>query len=153
MMVFLAHLLPTLGLLGLARVSNAYDYSPSPSCGPKDTAKAVYFISNNADNAVVALKVNAQDGKLSQGSVTPTGGRGGNQINAMTGMPAGPDALGSQSALTVAGNVSIILLPHPQRHPVLCTFVHFDPVLMLRYTIDVSGCECRFEYPLVVQDR
>ena len=68
--------------------------------------KAVYLITNDADNAVVALPV-AADGTLSKGSVTPTGGKGANSIDAMTNQPAGPDALASQGSLTVAGQVSI----------------------------------------------
>ena len=57
--------------------------------------KAVYFITNEATNAVVALPI-GRDGRISKGSKTKTGG---------AGKPATPDALIGQSALTVAGNV------------------------------------------------
>jgi len=68
-------------------------------------AKAIYFITNNACNSVVALKV-AADGTLSDGSITGTGGAGMNAIDSATGGPAAPDALFSQGAVKVAGNVS-----------------------------------------------
>lgn len=78
-----------------------------PSSGGQGTSvgKAVYFITNNQQNAIVALRI-GKDGTLSNGSVTATGGAGSNSINGATNQPAGPDALASQSALTVAGNVS-----------------------------------------------
>lgn len=66
--------------------------------------KAVYFLTNNAQNAVVALPVGC-DGTLSRGSVSVTGGNGANSINMNTKLPAAPDALISQSALTVSGQV------------------------------------------------
>lgn len=66
--------------------------------------KAVYFITNEAENAVVALPI-AADGKLSAGTVTKTGGAGSIALDGATGEPALPDALVGQSALTVAGNV------------------------------------------------
>jgi len=67
--------------------------------------KAVYFLTNDAKNAVVAMKVNA-DGTLADGSITETGGAGANGIDGAKNAPAAPDALFSQSALRVVGNVS-----------------------------------------------
>jgi len=67
--------------------------------------KAVYFITNDQANAVVALPI-GPDGKLSPGTMTPTGGAGSIALNSK-GQPATPDALVSQSALTIAGNVSL----------------------------------------------
>ncbi|KAF1974468.1 hypothetical protein BU23DRAFT_94026 [Bimuria novae-zelandiae CBS 107.79] len=83
----------------------------APHHGPKGSGwnrrptvgKAVYFITNEAENAVVALPI-GRDGKLSAGTSTKTGGSGGIQISAMTGQPALSDALVSQSSLTVVGN-------------------------------------------------
>jgi hypothetical protein len=66
------------------------------------TAKAVYFLSNDAQNSVVALKI-MPDGTLAEGSITPTGGKGGNGIDASKNASAAPDALFSQGALTVGG--------------------------------------------------
>ncbi|KAK4165531.1 hypothetical protein QBC43DRAFT_351127 [Cladorrhinum sp. PSN259] len=71
--------------------------SPAPGAG-----KALYLITNDEANAVVALRV-GPDGRLSPGSVTPTNGAGSVALNSMN-QPAAPDALVSQSALTIAGN-------------------------------------------------
>jgi hypothetical protein len=71
---------------------------------PNNGPKAIYFLTNNEQNAVVALPVGC-DGTLSHGSVTLTGGKGSNTINMDTKMPASPDALSSQSALTISGQV------------------------------------------------
>lgn len=69
--------------------------------------KAVYFMTNEAANSIVAMRVTA-NGSLSQGSVTSTGGAGMNGIDSSTGGPAAPDALFSQGAVKVAGNVSVL---------------------------------------------
>ncbi|KIW96366.1 uncharacterized protein Z519_03435 [Cladophialophora bantiana CBS 173.52] len=66
-------------------------------------ARAIYFITNDASNSVAAVPV-AANGMLSEGTLTPTGGDGSNSISGATNEPAAPDALISQSALTVAGN-------------------------------------------------
>jgi hypothetical protein len=71
-------------------------------------ARAIYFLTNGVNNSVVALKV-AADGTLSDGSITPTGGAGMSGVDS-TGAPAAPDALFSQGALKVAGNVCLLLL-------------------------------------------
>lgn len=73
-------------------------------------AKAIYFITNDPCNSVVALKV-ATDGTLSDGSITGTGGAGMNGILSATGGPAAPDSLFSQGAVKVAGNVREFHLP------------------------------------------
>ena len=66
--------------------------------------KAIYILSNQAKNSVVALSIQ-KDGTLVQKSVTATGGAGAAGIDSSTNGPSGPDALFSQSALTVAGKV------------------------------------------------
>ncbi|GAD96285.1 hypothetical protein SNOG_13222 [Paecilomyces variotii No. 5] len=66
------------------------------------TGKAVYFITNDAKNAVAAVSI-GDDGTLSGGTVTATSGKGGNSIDGMTNQPAAPDALVGQSAVSVAG--------------------------------------------------
>lgn len=66
--------------------------------------KAIYMITNDAQNAVVAIPIGA-DGKLSAGKMAKTGGAGSIAVDA-DGKPATPDALVGQSALTVVGNVS-----------------------------------------------
>ncbi|KAF2690690.1 hypothetical protein K458DRAFT_426147 [Lentithecium fluviatile CBS 122367] len=70
---------------------------------PATVGKAVYFLTNDAENAVVALPI-GKDGTLSAGTVTKTGGAGANSIDGATKQPAVPDALVGQSALTVVGN-------------------------------------------------
>ncbi|KAI1331219.1 hypothetical protein F5Y16DRAFT_296045 [Xylariaceae sp. FL0255] len=77
--------------------------NPNPSASPKVIGKAVYILTNDKTNAIVALPINAK-GTLSKGSVTPSGGSGSDSIHADTQMPAAPDALISQSALTLAGD-------------------------------------------------
>lgn len=68
-------------------------------------AKAVYILTNDETNGVLALPV-GNDGTLSKGQVAKTGGAGSIAVDA-DGNPATPDALVAQSALTVAGNVSL----------------------------------------------
>jgi hypothetical protein len=75
--------------------------------GAVTAGKAVYFITNEEQNAVVALPI-GKDGKLSKGSITMTGGVGSISIDGANGMPAASDALIGQSSLTVVGNVSQI---------------------------------------------
>jgi hypothetical protein len=67
--------------------------------------KAVYFLTNGAENSVVAIPI-GKDGSLSKGSVTKTGGAGSAAVDGTTKKPALPDALVGQSSLTVVGNVS-----------------------------------------------
>ncbi|KAJ9268264.1 hypothetical protein DTO212C5_5592 [Paecilomyces variotii] len=66
------------------------------------TSKAIYFITNDANNAVAAVPI-GNDGTLSGGTVTETCGKGANSIDGATNKPAAPDALLSQSAVSVAG--------------------------------------------------
>ena len=67
------------------------------------SGKAIYFITNDAENAVVAVPI-GNDGTLSGGTVTGTEGAGSAALGA-DGQPALPDALVSQSALSIAGQV------------------------------------------------
>jgi hypothetical protein len=66
--------------------------------------KAIYMLTNDVENAVVALPI-GPNGMLSQGKIMKTGGAGSVAVDA-AGKPATPDALVGQSALTVVGNVS-----------------------------------------------
>ena len=98
----------SLPLILLSLFSFALEGEGSPiqagnSCSSVSTGKAIYFITNDEANGVVALPI-ANDGTLSQGTVTKTGGAGSVAVNA-DGQPATPDALVGQSALTMAGNV------------------------------------------------
>ncbi|CAI9628268.1 hypothetical protein GT037_002274 [Alternaria burnsii] len=73
-----------------------------PNAGKPAVGKAIYMLTNDAENAVVALPIGA-DGMLSKGKVMKTGGAGSVAVDA-EGKPATPDALVGQSALTIAGN-------------------------------------------------
>ncbi|KAF6809327.1 3-carboxymuconate cyclase [Colletotrichum sojae] len=75
---------------------------PSACRAALQPGKAVYLITNDRDNAVVGLRV-LENGILSGGAVASTHGSGSNFVDGMTKQPAAPDALASQSALTVAG--------------------------------------------------
>ncbi|KIW16325.1 hypothetical protein PV08_06376 [Exophiala spinifera] len=94
-------LLASLAITSFAAPSQRWK-GPPPS-GSGDCGKAIYLITNDQTNSVVALPIGA-DGKLSNGSVTATGGSGSNSIDSSNGMPAAPDALVAQSSLTRAGN-------------------------------------------------
>ena len=70
--------------------------------------KALYFMTNAAENSIVALPI-GEDGKLSDGTITPTGGKGAQEVDATTGIPNAPDGLASQGAVKVAGGVSYFI--------------------------------------------
>jgi hypothetical protein len=94
-------------LLGLANLVPDASARPSACPPPVKPGKAIYTITNEKQNSVIALPIGS-DGLLYQGTSTPTGGSGSNALTASgkTTAPAAPDALVSQSALTVVGNVS-----------------------------------------------
>ena len=69
------------------------------------TGKALYLVTNDDQNSVVALPIGA-GGTLGKGTLTYTGGAGFVAVDA-AGEPASPDALLSQSAFKVARNVSL----------------------------------------------
>lgn len=98
----------SLSLLLLAFLFSAQEAASRPSCTPEQNAvavgKAIYFLTNDQANGVVAIPIGA-DGTLSQGTVTGTGGCGSVALNS-DNQPATPDALVSQSALTLVGDVS-----------------------------------------------
>jgi hypothetical protein len=75
-----------------------------PSSSKLAGGKAIYMLSNDESNAVLALPI-CENGLLSAGTLTATGGKGGNGVDGSTKQPAAPDALFSQGSLTVAGNV------------------------------------------------
>ncbi|OKL61705.1 hypothetical protein UA08_02171 [Talaromyces atroroseus] len=95
-------------LLGLSAAAHPLE-TEGESCEAPHRAKAVYFLTNEDLNSVVSIPINL-DGTLSGGLTTPTGGNGSSTVNA-TGGPNGPDALGSQSALTVLENLLFAVNP------------------------------------------
>ena len=72
---------------------------------PVAVGRAIYFLTNEAANAVVALPIGS-DGMLSKGSITKTDGAGSVSIESATKKPALADALNSQSSLTIVEEVS-----------------------------------------------
>ena len=80
---------------------------PSIIAAPLETrtapAQAIYFITNEDNNAVVGLNVNS-DGSITMGRKTPTGGKGLAGIDAKTNQSAVSDTLFSQSAIKVEGS-------------------------------------------------
>jgi hypothetical protein len=103
-MVKLAYTIPFLSLLASAFT---FPVDDRPTSGPK----AIYFLSNLEENSVISLSVGS-DGTLSEGSTTSTGGMGARGINGMTNQPSGPDALFSQSSVSVVGNVCNLRIPN-----------------------------------------
>jgi hypothetical protein len=105
----------------------------SLTCSSVPVGKAVYILTNEAKNAVVALSI-GHDGTLSIGTVTSTAGAGGIAIDGMTNKPGVPDALLSQSSLTVVGNVSwgLYLDPRPATDRIL-VLVRCERRLQLSY--------------------
>ncbi|KAM0231827.1 hypothetical protein ACHAP5_010927 [Fusarium lateritium] len=82
------------------------EVSSHPACRPSMESadamgKAIYLMTNEEANGVLALPI-GKDGTLSQGKITMTGGAGSVAVDA-DGNPATPDALVSQSSLTIAG--------------------------------------------------
>lgn len=97
----------SLFLLGLANLVPEASARPSTCPPPPKPGKALYMISNGAHNSVIALPINS-NGLLGQGTSTSTGGSGSNFFTITDNKKeiAGPDALASQAALTISGNVS-----------------------------------------------
>ncbi|KAF9875239.1 hypothetical protein CkaCkLH20_07059 [Colletotrichum karsti] len=75
----------------------------SSGSGKWSQARAAYLLTNDKMNSIVALPI-GPDGLLAAGTVTSSSGAGSNSISGMTNKPAAPDALVSQSALTVVGS-------------------------------------------------
>ncbi|KAJ9148577.1 3-carboxymuconate cyclase [Pleurostoma richardsiae] len=90
-------------LLALAPILVHVSGRPAACKATPKAAKAVYVMSNAQANCVAAIPIGA-DGMLSNGTCTVTGGAGSNSIDGTTNQPAAPDALVSQSSLTIAGN-------------------------------------------------
>ncbi|KAK3935672.1 hypothetical protein QBC46DRAFT_421698 [Diplogelasinospora grovesii] len=72
-------------------------------------AKALYITTNNQENTVCAVEI-GQDGLITgKGAALKTGGAGANGVDGTTNGTAAPDALFSQSALTIAGeNIFVV---------------------------------------------
>ena len=133
-MLSLNFILSLLIVTGVTRAAPCDHHKNGTGASTTKAAKAIYFITNDAQNAVVALKVNA-DGTLSEGSTTLTGGQGASGIDGAKNTTAGPDALFSQSAVKADGNVN---LPDPST-------AHTDP------PTDASSGKRRLQHRLSLQ--
>ena len=91
-----------IALVALTSTASALPKSHMPRGA--QVGKAVYFMTNEEQNSIVALPI-ANDGTLSEGTVTCTGGKGDVAISGMTMEPAATDPLIGQSAVNIAGNV------------------------------------------------
>ena len=76
-----------------------------PGQNPGHVAKALYLISNQSPNSVIALPVD-ENGLVSAGTETPTGGNGGAFLQADGVTPVPVDALNSQDPVVRSGDVS-----------------------------------------------
>ncbi|KAI1474268.1 hypothetical protein F4774DRAFT_342144 [Daldinia eschscholtzii] len=94
---FLATLILAQGIAGHAIPRHSSCKPAAPATG-----KAVYFLSNDAENTIVALPIQP-DGTLKAGKRNPVNGVGSNVIDGTTKEPAAPDALVSQSSLVISG--------------------------------------------------
>ncbi|KAJ8097184.1 hypothetical protein POJ06DRAFT_286612 [Lipomyces tetrasporus] len=101
MPAILQSILLSAALWFLLATGQPYRHGGSRSAEKAPTGKAVYLLTNDAVNAVVAVPI-AADGTLSYGTVTGTRGAGSSSISGGTMMPSAPDALLSQNALTIA---------------------------------------------------
>ncbi|KAI3391818.1 hypothetical protein diail_6780, partial [Diaporthe ilicicola] len=129
---------------------------PAKSCGQAAggaaqvaNGKAIYMLSNQACNSVVAVPI-ANDGSLNPAgaSSTNTGGAGANGVNGLTNQPAAPDALFSQSALTLAGNIKNLFAVNAGSNTLSMFAIDSqDPtkLTMLGQPVDVPG-----EFPVTV---
>ncbi|KAI1283347.1 hypothetical protein F5Y07DRAFT_349391 [Xylaria sp. FL0933] len=78
----------------------------APRCTGPPNGKAIYMLSNEKENSVLALPI-GKNGLFTPGTatLTSTGGTGMVGVDGDHGnQPAGPDGLFSQSSVTIAGN-------------------------------------------------
>lgn len=73
---------------------------PLPISAWNTIGKALYFQTNEEQNAIVSVKIN-KNGALSAGQLSYTNGTGASEISAATNKTAAPDGLSSQGSVTV----------------------------------------------------
>ncbi|TGJ81826.1 hypothetical protein E0Z10_g6949 [Xylaria hypoxylon] len=95
----------TKSIISFTLVALAQQALARPHCKSPANGKAIYMISNEQKNAVLALPI-GKNGLFTPGTatLTETGGAGMSGVDGDAGKPAGPDALFSQSSVTIAGN-------------------------------------------------
>ncbi|KAK4453341.1 hypothetical protein QBC34DRAFT_477175 [Podospora aff. communis PSN243] len=122
-------------LLSLApTVINALPQAASPPTPPfLRNARALYFITNNPQNEVIALQLSPSGLLTGFAASTSTSGNGSNGIDTATNLPAQPDALFSQSALTAIpspdGNGTLIFAVNAQSNTLTLLSSPLNPPL------------------------
>jgi hypothetical protein len=108
---------------------------------PATVGRAIYFLTNEATNAIVALPIGS-DGMLSKGSITKTGGAGSVSIDSATKKPALTDALNSQSSLTIVKEAS---------RPPRCSYPTHQVLTMSRTFLQSTQAQTRSQCLLSIQ--
>ncbi|OAA65787.1 WD40/YVTN repeat-like-containing domain protein [Niveomyces insectorum RCEF 264] len=148
--MFSQFLLTSSVFMALTQVATPFPHSSNSDKGCQN-GRAIYMISNNADNAVVAVPI-ASDGTLlvDRGTTTATGGVGETGITKATNQSAGPDGLFSQSSLTIAGNNIFAVNPGSntvsmfaidQRDPTKLTLVGNPAALLGDFPVTVAASD------------
>ncbi|KAL3446039.1 hypothetical protein BJX65DRAFT_318988 [Aspergillus insuetus] len=99
--------------------------------------QAIYVLTNNPDNAVIGLPVQ-KNGLLGDPVATLTGGIGEAGVDS-DGVPAGPDSLFSQGAVTVAGEYVFAVNPGSSTISQLKVNRHTPSKLTLLDTATIRG--------------
>jgi hypothetical protein len=94
--------------IGIALLASRI-HASAIACSSGPAGKALYLQTNEQQNSLISIPI-GKDGMLYGGISTPTGGQGGDSINGMTHMPAGPDALSSQGSVFTIDDVSSLVL-------------------------------------------
>ncbi|KAI4253524.1 MAG: hypothetical protein LQ352_003636 [Teloschistes flavicans] len=124
--------------------------SPSTDTWPygpfeyKGIARVLYLMTNDpAGNSIIALKVN-HDGTLTDGSITPTGGKGLSCIDQRVNRISYPDGLFSQSAVDLKCNTLVAVNPGSNT----LTMMAIDPRDPFKLTIVGSPVSTMGEFPV-----
>ncbi|KAI4092004.1 MAG: hypothetical protein L6R37_007642 [Teloschistes peruensis] len=122
-----------------------WPHSPHRQSHASDaTARALYLMTNDpAGNSIIALKVN-QDGTLTDGSLTPTGGKGQSCIDQRVNRTSYPDGLFSQSAVDVKSNTLVAVNPGSNT----LTMMTIDPGNPFKLTIVGSPVPTLGDFPV-----
>ncbi|OIW33070.1 hypothetical protein CONLIGDRAFT_695437 [Coniochaeta ligniaria NRRL 30616] len=117
--------------------------SALPQTTRSSSGKAIYIITNDAKNAVVAVRI-GRDGQLSRGTTTETGGAGGSGVDSATNQTAAPDSLFSQSSLTNIfavnpGSNTVSMLSIDPRDPTKLSLVGTPATLPGEFPVTVAA--------------
>ncbi|KAJ0420224.1 hypothetical protein BJY00DRAFT_141071 [Aspergillus carlsbadensis] len=104
---------------------------------PHKDNQAIYVLTNNPENAVIGLPIQ-RNGRLGEPVATLTGGIGEPGVDS-DGVPAGPDSLFSQGAVTVAGEYVFAVNPGDNTVSQLKVNAHAPSKLTLVDTAKIPG--------------